>query len=191
MTDSISANFPQSFDGFDVSEFQQRAAGPLMISTLSMFGNSSFFHTAGATTGNVAPTGLNNTASFNALSTICQSGNLPLTALNVLSQFTAAGGVCYDIIAGQVAPDSESNPDLLNSLVYTWLRNFNDSTISQEVLGAATFFANEAVLSTTADANSGSGSRSIYTSEGMKVTRPYRSVAGLIVVGVFVLVQLV
>ena len=139
MTDSISANFPQSFDGFDVSEFQQRAAGPLMISTLSMFGNSSFFHTAGATTGGVAPTGLNNTASFNALSAICQSGSLPFTALIDISQFTAAGGVCYDIIAGRVASDSSFNPDLLNSLVYTWVNNLNDSSISQEVLGAATF----------------------------------------------------
>jgi hypothetical protein len=193
VTDSIGddLNWPQSFDGFDFSEFRQRAAGPLMISTLSMFGNSSFFHTAGATTGDVAPTGLNSTASFNALSAICQSVSLPFTALIDGSQFTNAGDVCSELIGGRVAPDDNFNPDLLNSLVYTWVSNLNDSSISQEVLGAATFFANEAVLSTTADVNFAFGSRSIYTSEGMRVTRPYRSVAGLIVVGVFVLMQLV
>lgn len=140
------------------------APGPLMISTLAMFGNNSWWYT------------VHNTSTIEAISrgvqSICQAGNIPFTMLSLRGGFKSAGKECRQITLswgpGKHTSD-EQYEDALFSLVYLWFSALNDPQTATDALSAATYFANEAVLTATADGHVEGlfySSKWIYSSQG-------------------------
>lgn len=167
-----------------LTDVLQYAPGPLMISTLAMFGNNSWWNAIQNTS--------TDDAIIQGMKSICQSGAIPFTALDLMSEFATAAEYCVDVTSGrEQSGDPDSLGGLLLTVAYGWLYGFNQSDLAGEALQASTYFANEAVLTATADLNWAFGSKWIYSNTGMTIYLPYKSMAGMITITVLVFLQLV
>ena len=175
MLDQFSV-WPNVLDPFGTS--QLKTPGPLMISALSIFGNQTFFYTA-ATSSNSNFSG--------ALIQMCQQGNLPFTQLFDIGMEWDYFMPCYNI--NSTYPQ-ESEKDLL-LVIYSLILAFRNLGHAEEALDAAMYFANEALLSGTASATSSTSARSIWTSPGLTILKPRKTLTGTIIISVLILLQLV
>ncbi|KUI59675.1 hypothetical protein VP1G_06892 [Cytospora mali] len=163
------------------------APGPLMISTLAMFGNNSWWYAARENS--------NMETITRAIHSICQSGNIPFTAFTETNGFPVAAEKCIDITwawlhgnesEGYIEKNYQKD---IYRIVGNWVGSFSELEVATDVLQTATYFANEAVLTAIADLTY-YGSKSIYASEGSYIIRPYKHLSGLVVITVLVCLQL-
>lgn len=154
-----------------------------MISTLAMFGNNSWWHAAANTSSDEEVK--------KGIQSICQGGNIPFATLDLLigsvSLSDAVGG-CSTVNDVSSSLDSSDYSLYLMKLVYGWLSVLNDPELGPEIFTASLFFANEAVLGATADSNPLYTKR-IFSSAGMYLFRPSKTVGGLIAVTLLVASQ--
>lgn len=172
------------------------APGPLMISTLAMFGNNSWWHAVA--TSNETLSIPSNDSIAQSLTAICQSAALPFTGFLLATEsFGLAADTCINVNDGFDGRDTETDWQAieLRTIVYGWFSSLhsNNSELNQaaNILDATTFFANEAVLTAAADLNFAFGAKWIYTSEGTLFYQPYKSLGGMIAVSVLILLQVI
>lgn len=151
-----------------------------MTSALAMFGNRSAFFLASNMT--------NSTAQY-AFSAICSLGALPLTQLVDSIGFQTGANQCL-ILPDMLSRGEEFIYDTLITMMYTYVSALNDSAVSSEVLGAATYFANEAVLRGPAEQGGLSGyARWIFTAPWTLVPNPQWSTAAIVTVSILIGLQ--
>ncbi|ROV93674.1 hypothetical protein VPNG_08857 [Cytospora leucostoma] len=163
------------------------APGPLMLSTLAMFGNNSWWYAAQNTS--------SDEAIFRGIEYICQTGNIPFTTLGATREesnlyFNGDPTETCQLRFWSQPESSEGYAEALRTILYGWLLRFNNTKQAAAALGTATYFANEAVLTASADTNWGQYAKQIYASDGSEIFPPYHSLAGLIVISIFVFIQL-
>lgn len=154
-------------------------SGPLMTSAIAIFGNESFFYIAANSTNETFPP---------AKAQICQQGRMPFQRLGLLD-FTDFQNNCYNISdLRQQRTDDES----LARLIYSWAYGFNDTVTAEKALTISMFFANQAMLVRTIDYTSGLFSgRPIFSSPGIVIIRPFKTIAGTVIISVLILLQLI
>lgn len=170
---------PPPVDPFNIADYY--AAGPLMTSAIALFGNQSFCALASNATNATAST---------ALSVICQFDLLPFTRL-VLTEFNKADSPCYNLDWNLNSGDPADIYTSLMDLAYSWISAFNDTRTASQALDMATYFANEAVLTTAALQGNAGTSRSINFSDGVAVPKPKWSLAADITVSILIALQIV
>lgn len=154
-----------------------------MTSTLAMFGNNSWWYAA-------VNTSSDDTVK-QGIQSICQSGNIPFVTLDSLigsAAISDAVSGCSLITSDSSSLDSSDYSFYLIKLVYGWMALLNDTSLGPEIMTASLFFANEAVLGATADSNPLYTKR-IFSSAGMYLFRPSKTVGGLVAVTVLLALQ--
>lgn len=154
-----------------------------------MFGNQSFFYVAANSSNSTFPS---------TIAQICQSGNIPFARLSLLL-FGVEGPLdyCNDINSQYYERVNVGN-STLDAMLYNWFLIFNSTTggyddYAVEALSVGMFLASEAWLTQTAYLTSGltGNARNIYTSPGSPVIRPFKTLAGTIIISTLILLQLV
>ncbi|KAL6364820.1 hypothetical protein LRP88_00793 [Fusarium phalaenopsidis] len=140
--------------------------GPLMTAALAMFGNTSFFHMAMV----AAEESSNQTAQQ-----ICGQVRLPFTRLSS-SDFPRPVSVCDEL---SFRRDRSGN---VLDLLGRYFMFLGSNNMTQDALNIAMYFANEALLTGAAD-------RPLYSNPGRMVSKPKKSLAGLIVITILVGLQ--
>ncbi|PYH32803.1 uncharacterized protein BO87DRAFT_361993 [Aspergillus neoniger CBS 115656] len=170
------SNLPDPFNYEDLY-----AAGPLMTSALALFGNQSFL--------NAASYAITTNTTRSALFSICQFNALPFTRLS-LTSFSTAGDTCEDLLWDIDRSSDDYWYQYLMNTIYIWIASFNDTQSAATALDMATYFANEAVLTSTATQDWSYNSRSIYFDSGTVLVKPKWSLAGVIVISVLIGLQI-
>ena len=152
--------------------------GPLATSALALFGNSSFFWNIQHATQS------NNT---DVLRSICL-GTVPFPkSISSMAGYSSMSEACYSI---SWDPKFYGTPDrALMNLMIAFTVPFANARTAQHVLEAATFAANEALLTTTGNAGWGMYARQLFSSPGYQIERPVKSIAAIAVVSALLLVQ--
>ena len=102
---------------------------------------------------------------------------------------------CYDINS-RYSEEYYDDDETLETLLYQWFRVFNDTSDDYtdnavEALSTAMFFVSQAWLTQTADLTWVMSARSIYTSPGLPVFRPAKTLAGTIIISSLIFLQVV
>ncbi|KAL2682498.1 hypothetical protein Neosp_006950 [[Neocosmospora] mangrovei] len=142
--------------------------GPLMTAGLAMFGNTTFFRLA-----NVSAEQSSNLTARQ----ICDQVRLPFTRLTSLESSEPVS-ICDN---WRLQQEEDNNVLELLGRYFTFLGSDNTT---QNALNIAMYFANEALLTTAAD-------RSLYTHPGHMISKPKKTLAGLIVITILVGLQAV
>jgi len=115
-------------------------------------------------------------------SQICQDGRVPYLQGNLTH------GLCNSLTAS----DNDSNTSALDDLVeflVPWLNQFNDREPLRKILVVGSALANQALF-TLNPLTDKPLARTIWTSPGAAINRPYKTLAGTIVVSVLIGIQL-
>lgn len=144
---------------------------------MAIFGNNSFFFTA---------VNVSDISAGDKYSQICQEASIPF--LNLVHLFQNPAG-CPGV--DFYFENDSIGAEQLALLIFRFIQIFNDSQQANQPPGSALFFANQAVLTLTADATSNLGSaRYIYRSDGHHTQKPFISLPAIIVVSVLMLLQI-
>lgn len=174
MVDGLPFIFQQSHDQYDTSDL--KVSGPLMTSTIAMFGNNSFFHLAANSSNFTYPS---------VLWQIYQQDKTPFTRLNLLE----SDG--YNAMA-QYTPQTSPSSDIeLATYLGGWSYTFADTDFAAHALEAGMFFANQALMSITVRVEGALQARPIFTAPGLAVLKPVMSIAQVTIVSTLILVQIV
>ncbi|KAL5360444.1 hypothetical protein BJX96DRAFT_165164 [Aspergillus floccosus] len=79
----------------------------------------------------------------------------------------------------------------LMDMMYLWIIAFNDTRTAGQALDMATYFANEAVLTTAASQGTAGTSRSINFSDGVAIPKPKWSLAAVITMSILIALQII
>ena len=166
-----------TLDPFSTSDFQ--TPGPLLSATLALFGNGSLLHTAReATKGEKKATAMQ----------ICQHSLIPFMSYD---EFNDRGHEMLRTrckVVDYLDDDEDTEVLYLPELVGGLMQLLDSPPAAKQLLELTAFFANEALLVTTAEAYSKS-SREIYTSPGSTVIKPQKSIPGLVVISFLICLQ--
>lgn len=157
-------------------------SGPLMMASLALFGNNTYFHTA-------ANTATEN--QLNAASDVCQSGRISFAVYGPMygnGQKIRSRCSEYTIRMMELEEDAQYR-DLMSYLVGGFMQTMEHLEDAQRILEITMYFANEALLSGTAEMGSVLESRSIYSAPGYQVLKPQKTVAGIISISVLIALQ--
>lgn len=132
-----------------------------------MFGNTTFFRLA-----NVSAEESNNQSTRQ----ICEQMRLPFTRLS-FSDFPDPSSICDE---WRLQQDEDYTLEFLGR----YFMFLGADNTMQNVLNIAMYFANEALLTTAAD-------RTLYTHPGRMISKPKKSLAGLVVITILVGLQAV
>ncbi|KAF4450603.1 hypothetical protein F53441_6264 [Fusarium austroafricanum] len=144
--------------------------GPLMTAALALFGNASFFHAA-----SVADKSYHNQTMAN----MCDQSLLPLIELMPIGEY---GDECENL------KSEYSRIPMMEEFIVRYFERFENVNATEHVLEMAMFFANEALLTTSAERYV---SRPILFSPGTEVTKPKKDMGALIAVSVLIGLQVV
>ncbi|KAH6871604.1 hypothetical protein B0T10DRAFT_611173 [Thelonectria olida] len=150
--------------------------GPLMTAAMAMFGNASVFHAAATA----------NEESYNeTVRQICEQVQLPFSRFDLEgTRFTSLVNPCRSF--GGEYGDPE-----LQTVIGSFFGQFQDGVVIQTALEVAMFFANEALLTLTTSQKYNYNKRPILSSVGDTVTKPKKSIPGLAIISLLVLLQVV
>ncbi|KAJ9156668.1 hypothetical protein NKR23_g1010 [Pleurostoma richardsiae] len=160
-----------------------KTPGPLMIAALALFGNSSFFVAAkNATEDTMEAT----------VDIICQQSTVPFDSYgsDFASLSTAPAKYAVDICdptSGARLANSSYN---LDQLVWGSLQGFSDNDTAKEMLEITMYFANEIHLTSIGLQDQVSG-RTVYTSPGTQVSKPRRSLPGIVIISLLISLQVI
>ncbi|KAF4336233.1 hypothetical protein FBEOM_9904 [Fusarium beomiforme] len=145
--------------------------GPLMTVALTMFGNSSFFHAV-----KVADSDTYN----HTIDNLCESSAFPLLGLmpyNYDIEDFCSNSVKY-----------RDNTPKMQDLIYRYFRSLQEEEATAQALEKAMFFANKALLTTTASLFL---SRPIFYNPGTTVMKPKKDLGAVIAVTAMIGLQVV
>ncbi|KAF7345007.1 hypothetical protein MVEN_01663500 [Mycena venus] len=167
-------------DPFGTSSFN--ASAPLITAASALFGNNSFLNI-------VDPH--NNLTSAQILTLMCEHGSIPFALpLEILASpdFTAW---CFDTEIADNIQRPQDTDSAVAQLMGTWFFNrFNYTYHAEYILDMSMFFANRAVLNKAVMIAQPFAERPIYTSPGLQLIKPSKTLAGTIIVSVLIAMQL-
>ncbi|KAJ6479128.1 hypothetical protein C8R45DRAFT_832888 [Mycena sanguinolenta] len=167
-------------DPFNTERFS--VSGPLITAASVLFGNTSFLNIADPH---------NNLTALQILTQMCQHGSIPFALLGL--RFPDFTGYCFGPNMEFDTQTAEDTDSTLATMMGVWVFNqFNDTANAKYVLDMSMFFVNRAVLNKalTVTGTSPFG-RPIYTSPGLLLLKPTKTLAGTIIVSVLIAMQLV
>lgn len=151
-----------------------------MNSAIAIFGNGSFFYTAA-------------NASIDSTSTasqICSQNSIPFTRLG-LQIFDDFQGLCSSSTIDWSIRNANQSDSYLVRIMAGWAYGWNATDKAEQALSLSVFAANKAMLTKTVEASFSMNARPLYTSPGLIVSRPSKSLPATIVISVLILIQLV
>ncbi|KAK7057883.1 hypothetical protein R3P38DRAFT_2497804 [Favolaschia claudopus] len=167
---------PTGTRGFNVS-------GPLMTAASALFGNNSFLDVADPH---------NNLTSAQVLQLMCRHGGIPFSLSMHLGVGEDFHVYCSEFRIEHNSPSTtNSDGDLAMAIGMWFFKRFNDPDIAEYMLDISMFLANRAVLNKAVTISQGSLKRPIYTSPGLVLVKPTKSLAGTVLVSLLIGLQLV
>lgn len=153
-----------------------------MTAALALFGNGTFFHTARNAT--------NATQQHDALRRICEYGHIPFAAFDQGYALGIRMSSIWNLCESWFLADYRSAyTDTLPHLVAHFMQGFSDPEQAQKILEISTFFANEALLTVSADSGTDT-SRKIYEAQGYVLLKPRMSIPGIVVISFVIILQI-
>ncbi|KAF9267045.1 hypothetical protein L218DRAFT_1063442 [Marasmius fiardii PR-910] len=183
--DMNSLIYREMADPFQTNHFN--ASGPLMIAASALFGNTSFLNIASKDANS------HNLTSAQVLAMMCEHGSIPFALPIELVNGADFTTYCYDIPGrlNSYVADQHSQDIYAANVIGLWLYNrFNDTSNAEAILGMTMFYANKAVLTKSVSMSYPFAARPIYTSPGLLLLKPDKSVAGTIIVTILISLQL-
>ena len=160
-------------------------SGPLMMAALALFGNTTFFHTAANTT---------EENRIRAANEVCQSGRIPFYVY--ANEYGPGKDIVMTCSESALASyeqdeddDADRGDDLMSKLVGVFMQTMQDASYAQQILEVTMFFANEALLSGTAQTEADVYSRNIYSAPGYQVLKPRKTLGGIIAISILIALQ--
>lgn len=156
-----------------------KTPGPLMTAALALFGNGTLVQTAID-----APMDQQRQAAVS----ICEHSRVPFVL------YTPRDLLPYQELMSRCASLHSASEDhvplLLSEIVGLFMQFLSTPVSAKQFLEITAFFANEALLLTSADVSSIT-SREIYTSSGYTILKPQMSIPGLVVISLLIGLQVV
>lgn len=152
-----------------------------MTASLALFGNNTLLHSARSPT--------TDTERLQAIQNICAHGRIPFYVFrpsHVLID-DVLGPHCDRILTGGALGDDFDAVDL-SEFIGGFIRMFDPPLAAGQLLEISSFFANEALLSVSAEV-SAAYTRSIYTAPGYVLLKPRFSIPALVVISLVVALQ--
>ncbi|KAH7091064.1 hypothetical protein FB567DRAFT_263880 [Paraphoma chrysanthemicola] len=150
-------------------------SGPLMTAIVAMFGERSLLAAVNSSS--------NATSAFSQL---CQSGRLPFATFD---NYRSHGRACANTT--DAAADDAITSIMTNFMNLTFNRSESSRESRDQHLEASVFLANRAMLLRTVQNTQEFTARTIRTAPGTYIQRPTITTAGMIVVSILVLFQLI
>ncbi|KAJ7682004.1 hypothetical protein DFH06DRAFT_285334 [Mycena polygramma] len=168
-------------DPFDTSNFN--ASAPLITAASALFGNNSFLNFADRHNNLTAP---------QLLTLMCQHGSIPFTLPLAIQWSPDVADYCFGSEIAFNTQTTEAADSTLAALMGTYLfHRFNYTHNTEYILDMSMFFANRAVLNKAVMLTQPSFfERPIYTSPGLELVKPAKTLAGTIIVSVLIAMQL-
>ncbi|KAH7313708.1 hypothetical protein B0I35DRAFT_480376 [Stachybotrys elegans] len=158
--------------------------GPLMTTTLSLFGNTSFLRFFDGDTTSMSPS--------EAFYALCTHGNIPYGQIHSRSSNGDPHALCNGAVPALDAagPENEASIDsFIDVVLASWFNHFKTVTESENLLNIGMFVSNEVLMTQAVTAvEEGFGARPIYYSEGTPVLKP--SLTPVVVIAISVLIGL-
>ncbi|KAJ6450164.1 hypothetical protein C8R45DRAFT_1224178 [Mycena sanguinolenta] len=169
-------------DPFGTEHFN--VSGPLITAASVLFGNNSFLNIADPR---------NNFTAAQILNQMCQHGSIPFALPLAIAWSPDFGGYCFGSDIKFETQTTEDADSALAAMIGLWFfSRFNATENAEYVLDMSMFFANRAVLNKAVLlAQPSFNERPIYTSPGIPLIKPTKTLAGTIIVSVFIAMQLV
>ena len=176
-------SFGTSFTPF--AKMNRHTPGPLMISALSLYGEEGMFYVAANFSDQTYPP---------IVTQVCQTGNIPFLRLDSdEDQFGNLQGSCWNINSayqeGRNGRDVAIE-EILYEIAFIFDPGTTSSSFASRHLEIAMYFAIEAWLTQTSTAAPVQYTRNIYTSPGMPVNRPVKTLTATIVISALLFAQL-
>ena len=178
--ENIVNNLPNTF-----GSSSHVTSGPLMMAALALFGNTTFFHTAANTTVE---------SRVRAAKDVCQSGRIPFYVY--ANQYGPGKDIVMTCSESAVRSyeqgedgDDDRWDDLMSKLVGGFMQTMQEPSDAQKILEVTMFFANEALLSGTAQTEAYVYSRNIYSAPGYQVLKPRKTLGGIISISILIALQ--
>ncbi|KAI9376260.1 hypothetical protein BJX61DRAFT_530962 [Aspergillus egyptiacus] len=172
--------FPHIIDPFGSADLP--TPGPLMTAALALFGNGTFFHAAG----NAA----NATQQHDALQQVCEYRRIPFASFypssTLVIDMPSIRSLCDSWF---LADDRSARAGTLPLLVAHFMQAFSVPEQAQKIFEISTFFANEALLTVSADSGIDT-SRKIYEAQGYVLLKPRMSIPGIVVISSVITLQI-
>ncbi|KAJ7772226.1 hypothetical protein B0H16DRAFT_1685301 [Mycena metata] len=181
--DGLALSLVSSFvaDPFGTASFNVSA--PLITAASALFGNNSFLNILDPH---------NNFTSAQSLNTMCKHGNIPFSLPQDLARSPDFMDYCF---ASEIAYDSQSAEDINSAVAQViglWFFNrFAYPANAEYVLDMSMYFSNRAVLNKAVTVAHVFDERPIYTSSGLELVKPSKTLAATIIVSVLIAMQLV
>lgn len=173
----LTYSYPSTPDPFGTSK--HNASGPLMNSAIAMFGNQSFFYVAANSSNETYPP---------PDVQICQSGNIPFSPFTS-AHFSRFQDRCSDVGVRQGNYGHYPMEDI-TALLGSWFYGLHNPRQAETALTVGMYLSNRATLTQAVTFSLPSGPRGIRSDPGVSVPLPYKTVAGTIIVSVFIFLQL-
>jgi hypothetical protein len=177
----------ENIGDYDASPFGSSgfiASAPLITAVSALFGNNSFLNI-------VDPH--NNLTSAQILTLMCEHGSIPFSLSGGLVGLSVFRSSCFDVPSELVfdSRDPQGADSAVAEMIGTWFFNgFNSTDAAEYILDMSMFFANRAVLNKAVQLSS-VDARPIYTSPGLQLIKPHKTLVGMIVVSALIAIQLV
>ncbi|KAL3463478.1 hypothetical protein BJX64DRAFT_116180 [Aspergillus heterothallicus] len=155
--------------------------GPLTTAALALFGNDTLLHAARSAS--------SKTERIQTIKSICQYARMPFYVYtggqgSLTSYCSTVKNVPFTSLDTN---DTDLSAIYISEFVAVLMQLFHEPRAARQYLEIAAFFANEALLSTTADR--AVQPRQIFTSAGDVILKPGRSIAGLVVISTLMMLQ--
>ncbi|KAF8164362.1 hypothetical protein K438DRAFT_2067300 [Mycena galopus ATCC 62051] len=168
-------------DPFDNIDFN--ASAPLITTASALFGNNSFLNIADPH---------NNLTATQLLTLMCQHGSIPFALPIAIQSSPDFSDYCNGFaIAFDTKTTEDADSSLADVMGTYFFNRFNDIFNAEYILDMSMFFANRAVLNKAVMLTQPSISeRPIYTSPGLELVKPVKTLAGTIIVSALIAMQL-
>jgi hypothetical protein len=124
---------------------------------------------------------------------MCEHGSIPFSLSSRLVGLSVFRSFCFDV-PSELVYDSrhpQGADSAVAEMIGTWFFNgFNSTDAAEYILDMSMFFANRAVLNKAVQLSS-VDARPIYTSPGLQLIKPHKTLVGTIVVSALIAIQLV
>ncbi|KAJ7020729.1 hypothetical protein C8F04DRAFT_1274646 [Mycena alexandri] len=182
-SDDLTLNLETIFvaDPFGTESFNVSA--PLITAASALFGNNSFLNIAGPQ---------NNLTAAQVLNLMCKHGNIPFSLPLDIARSPDFKDYCFESEIVFNSQRTEDTDAAVAQVIGLWFFNRFDYTSNAEyVLDMSMYFVNRAMLNKAVLLGQPFNNHPLYTSGGLELVKPVKTLAATIIVSVLIAMQLV
>ncbi|KAJ7035994.1 hypothetical protein C8F04DRAFT_1258357 [Mycena alexandri] len=182
-SDDLTLNLETIFvaDPFGTESFNVSA--PLITAASALFGNNSFLNIAGPQ---------NNLTAAQVLNLMCKHGNIPFSLPLDIARSPDFKHYCFESEIVFNSQQTEDTDAAVAQVIGLWFFNrFNYTSNAEYVLDMSMYFANRAMLNKAVLLGQPFNNHPLYTSGGLELVKPVKTLAATIIVSVLIAMQLV